>query len=74
MKQSYVIRDGKLVPKDQAAPRFASRDHRFIPDIQPFKTMDGTEITSRSELRAYEIKHGVRQVGNDWTEIGRAHV
>lgn len=67
MRQTFVIRDGELVPKDQAEPRFAKTDHRFIPDITPFRTMDGEEITSRSALRAYERKHGVRQVGNDWT-------
>lgn len=43
------------------------RCHNIIPDIQPFKTQDGTEITSRSNLRAYERKHGVKQVGTDWT-------
>ena len=47
-------------------PEF-QRDHRFIPDIAPFRTQDGTEISSRSKLRDYERKHGVKQVGNDWT-------
>jgi hypothetical protein len=42
-------------------------DHRFIPDIQPFALPDGTQITSRSVLREYEAKHGVKQCGNDWT-------
>lgn len=41
-------------------------DHRFIPDIKPFALPDGTQITSRSSLRAYEQKHGVRQSGDDW--------
>lgn len=41
--------------------------HGFIPDIRPFKTQDGTEITSRSTLREYERKTGAKQVGNDWT-------
>lgn len=38
----------------------------IISDIQPFQTAgDKVAITSRSELRAYERKNGVRQVGND---------
>lgn len=41
--------------------------HQFIPDIRPFVTQDGVEITSRSSLRAYEQRTGTRQVGNDWT-------
>lgn len=40
--------------------------HNFIPDIRPFLTQDGKEITSRSRLREYERANGVRQVGNDW--------
>jgi hypothetical protein len=41
--------------------------HQFMPDIKPFVTQDRVEITSRSKLREYEQKHGVKQVGNDWT-------
>jgi len=41
--------------------------HQFMPDIKPFVTQDGHEITSRSKLRAYEQKTGTKQVGNDWT-------
>ncbi len=67
MRQTFVIRDGQLVPKHQAAPREAARDHRFIPDIRPFDLPDGTHIGSRSALRDYEQKHGVKQCGNDWT-------
>lgn len=35
-------------------------------DITPFRTIDGVEISSRSQLRAYEQAHGVKQVGNDF--------
>ncbi len=58
----YVLRGSRLVPKS-ATP--LSRGF-VLPDIRPFTTQDGTEITSRSSLRAYEQKHGVRQVGNDY--------
>jgi hypothetical protein len=34
-------------------------------DIKPFRTQDGIEISSRSSLRAYEQRFGVKQVGND---------
>jgi hypothetical protein len=64
-RETYVIRDGKLVPKRKARPLNAGPS--FVPDIQPFTTTDGVEITSRSQLRAYEIANGVRQVGNDWS-------
>lgn len=47
--------------------RSIAADHRFIPDIKPFSLPDGTQITSRSALRDYEQKHGVRQCGDDWT-------
>ena len=39
---------------------------RVMSDIAPFETAgDRVAITSRSELRAYERKNGIRQVGND---------
>ena len=35
-------------------------------DIKPFVSpIDRSEITSRSQLRDHERRHGVRQVGND---------
>ena len=64
MRRTYVWRDGKLVEKAQAAREAA---FSFVPDIQPFVTQDGVEITSRSALRAYEERNGVKQCGNDWT-------
>ena len=72
-RQTYVIRNGELVPKHQAAPLEAKAQHRFMRDIQPFLTQDGTEISSRSKLRAYEQQHGVRQVGNDWVGREKPH-
>ena len=65
---TYVLRDGRLVPKSEAAPLSKSACPSFyaMPDIAPFVTQDRVEITSRSSLRAYERRNGVRQVGNDW--------
>ena len=37
----------------------------FVSDIKEFTTQEGVSITSRSKLRDYERKNGVRQVGND---------
>jgi len=65
-RETYVIRDGELVPKHLAAPLNSSTDHRFIPDMKPVVLPDGTELSSRSKLREYETKNGVRQLGNDW--------
>lgn len=63
---TYVLRDGVLVPKSEAAPLTnAGPSFYAMPDIAPFVTQDKVEITSRSALRAYERKNGVRQIGND---------
>ena len=62
----YVLRNGELVEKSKAAPLYSQQNHAQS-DIKPFVTQDGTEITSRTALRDYERKHGVKQVGNDWT-------
>jgi len=38
----------------------------FVPDLKSFiSPLDGREISSRSQLREHELKHNVRQVGND---------
>lgn len=63
MRETYVFRDGKIIAKDQAAP--LSGVFTVMPDISPFITQEGTPISSRSHLRAYEQRMGVRQVGND---------
>lgn len=41
----------------------------FVPDIKPFVNVverNPHEITSRSQLRAFEQRSGFRQVGNDF--------
>lgn len=66
-RQTYVLRDGKLVPKEEAFQASASFSPYVVADIAPFVTQDGVSISSRSQLRAYEQTKGVRQCGNDWT-------
>lgn len=65
-REVYVLRDGKLVPKSQARPLVSASSTFVMPDITPFVTQDKVEITSRSALREYERRNGVKQVGNDW--------
>jgi hypothetical protein len=69
MRETFVLRSGKLVRK-----RSTSRRGLFqvMPDIAPFVTQEGAAIGSRSQLRAYERKNGVRQVGNDFAGLHAA--
>jgi hypothetical protein len=61
----YVMRDGALVEKSKAPPQ--SGVFHAMRDIAEFRSpVDGSVITSRSQLREHEQRHGVRQVGNDW--------
>lgn len=71
MRDTYVLRSGKLIPKSQATPLPSKGYFSVIPDIAPFVTQDGTPITSRRSLREYEQAHGVRQVGNDFASFHR---
>lgn len=64
----YVLRNGELVPKESAG---GSGLPYAMSDIKPFVTQDGTEITSRSGLRAYEQRTGTKQVGNDFSSLVR---
>lgn len=63
MKRTFVVRDGALVEK---TARRAGKSWQVLSDLEPFEAPGGEWITSRSGLRAYERKHGVRQLGNDW--------
>ena len=69
MRKTYILRGSHLVEKGSPTDSFLSSSsgyYQVLPDIKPFVTQDGTHITSRSGVRAYEQKHGVRQVGNDF--------
>jgi hypothetical protein len=66
---TYVLRGGKLVRKRRAPLRAAVN---VMPDIAPFVTQEGVPIGSRSGLRAYERRNGVRQVGNDFATLHAA--
>jgi len=70
---TYVLRDGKLVDKSQAPPLSGAflLTHGVMPDLKPFVTQDGKEISSRSALRAYEQANGVKQIGNDYASLHR---
>jgi hypothetical protein len=66
---TYVIRDGALVEKPKALPSGGA--FSYAPDIAEFRTTDGVNIGSRSSLRAYEQRHGVRQIGDMAKPVGR---
>jgi hypothetical protein len=68
-RATYVRRNGRLVLKDEAEALPKRGVSHVMPDIQPFTTQDGTEITSRSNLRAYERRTGTRQIGNDFASL-----
>ena len=66
MRKRYVYRDGKIVVKTSDV-QLARGYYNVLPHITPFTTPgDNTHITSRSQLREYEQKHGIKQVGNDF--------
>ena len=67
-RETYVLRDGKLVPKSEAKPLPGTY---VMPDIQPFTTIDGIHISSRKHLRDHERAYGIKQVGNDLKPPGR---
>ena len=69
MRETFVLRNGRLVRK-RSAP--APTAFAVMPDIAPFVTQEGAAIGSRSQLRAYEQKNGVRQVGNDFASFHAA--
>lgn len=70
-RESFVFRNGELIPKHLAGPhpRAASREFQVMPDIAEFRSpVDGSVISSRSHLRHHNRAHGVAQIGNDRLE------
>ena len=64
MRTTYVYRKGNLVEKRQ---RNAEGGYSIISDVEPFTSpIDGTVLSSRSQIREHERKHQVRQCGNDY--------
>lgn len=68
-RETYVRRDGRLLLKSEAEALPKRGVSNVMPDIKSFVTQDGTEITSRSKLRAYEQRTGTRQIGNDFASL-----
>ena len=64
---NHVTGECREVSDDYTA---MTRDYRYMPDLDSvygggFKSpIDGEFITSRSQLRAHERKHGVKQCGD----------
>ena len=63
MKTTWVLRDGKLVPK----VRSRRIGLQLIPDLADsfVSPVDGSVISSRSNLREHNRRNGVADVGND---------
>lgn len=60
-KHPVKKKPGKVFPDCRADFGFPS----LMQDITPFVSpIDGTEISSRSKLKAHEQKHGVKQAGD----------
>ncbi len=70
MRETFIWRDGKLIPKDQAPPPPSRKVHGAMPDIQPFQSpIDGSVISSRPHLAAHNRRHGVIDTGDDKTVL-----
>ena len=72
MRKRWIMVDGKLLPEAVARDRQALQVRnpnqlQIIDDIQdPFvSVVDGTTISSRSDLREHNIRNQCHDVGND---------
>lgn len=65
MRETYVLRDGKLVPKSQAAPRNAGPyvQSDYLPDLR--HPVTGKPMDSKSQFRAMTRAAGCVEVGNE---------
>ena len=64
---TYVYRDGKIVPKESAAPKGGVSIMR---DIEPYQNMkDRGWITSRSQHREFLRRNNFVEVGNEQNHL-----
>lgn len=67
-RETYVLRDGQLVPKHLAKP-LPGRSWNVMPDIEPFVSpIDNSVIGGRRQKREHMKAHGVIDVGNEKLE------
>lgn len=67
-KHPQASKNGFIPIELDEPPIMGKRELQIIKDIEPFKSpIDGSIISSRSQIRDHEKKHGVKQVGNDWS-------
>jgi hypothetical protein len=67
MRKTYVYnhKTKKVILKHKAQQ---DKGYAVISDVEPFTSpIDGTVLSSRSQIRDHERKHQVRQCGNDYT-------
>ena len=66
-KQTFVVRDGKLVPKVEASRKAGLSIMR---DIEPYQNMkDFGWITSRSQHREFLRRHNFVEIGNEQNHL-----
>jgi|TARA_R100001460_G_scaffold44820_3_gene81731 hypothetical protein len=66
-KQTFVVRDGKLVPKEEASREAGLSIMR---DIEPYQNMkDFGWITSRSQHREFLRRNNFVEIGNEQNHL-----
>lgn len=64
----YVYRDGKVIPKHEAAPHplAARRPVNLMRDLEPFvSVVDGSVISSRTDRREHNRRNECIDIGDD---------
>ena len=65
---TYVYRDGKIVPKENAAPTKGGVS--IMRDIEPYQNMkDRGWVTSRSQHREFLRRNNFVEVGNEQNHL-----
>ena len=66
-KQTFVVRDGKLVPKEKARRK---AELSIMRDIEPYQNMkDFGWITSRSQHREFLRRNNFVEIGNEQNHL-----
>lgn len=66
-RETYVYRDGQLIPKHMAPPRLMTGGLQVIQDIEPYRAIgvDNRIVGGRRQHRDMLRDHGLIEVGNE---------
>ena len=73
-RETYVMRNGRLVPKQQAIATPTPQGPHLIRDIEPYRSVALDRATGRRAVIGGRAQHREFLRRNDYVEVGNSYV